>query len=84
MSMTVLATFAVMQGQGDGFGGHQGFPFAWRIWIDVIINGQVSGHYRWGALVADIVFWVVIVLVIGVVVERAVCRFGRSRSRNAA
>jgi hypothetical protein len=78
VSAMLLATTAVallVTGtQSDGFGGHQGLPFAWYSWTDVIIDGRQVGGYRWGGLVADIVVWSVGVLVLGLLVERAVQR----------
>jgi len=74
-----LGTLAVLQAQGDGFGGHRGFPFAWHEWHDVIIDGKVPSQYSWGALAADIVVWIAAILAFGLLVEYAAGRILRRR-----
>ena len=80
---TTAVTLLVSRTQSDGFGGHQGFPFAWYSWIDVIVDGRQVGGYRWGGLVADIVIWSVGVPVFGLRVERA-AQLLLARRKNAA
>jgi len=70
---TVLATLVMLDVHG-GFGGHQGFPFAWHWWTDVIIEGRPVGGYRWGGLAVDIVIWCAVVAALGLLVERVTGR----------
>jgi len=76
---TAFAHFCLLRAQGDGFGGHQGFPFAWHVWIDAVIDGKVSGEYRWVALAADFVIWFAAILVFGLLVERTAHRLFKPR-----
>ena len=81
----VLATLVVLRPQGDGFGGHQGFPFAWCEWEDVVIDGRIPRHYSWGGLVADIIVWFSATVAFGLFVERTAQRlFKRREPKNAA
>ena len=77
LAMLVTAAFAVLvmvKTQGDGFGGHLGFPFAWYYWPDVIVDGRVPGAYSWIGLIADVAFWLSLIFALGLFVERIASR----------
>ena len=73
----VLATLIVLRPQGDGFGGHQGFPFAWCVWPDTVVDGRIPRQYSWGRLAADIIVWFAAVVAFGLLVERTAQRLMR-------
>jgi hypothetical protein len=80
-----LATFAMWVRQSDGFGGHRGFPFAWRWWGEVYTDRGVVAGYLWGRLAADLAIWGALTLAIGLYVERTrVRRLKRHESKKDA
>jgi len=82
---TAFASILMLRPQGDGFGGHKGFPLHWLEWMDTIVDGQVPSRYVWGGLAADILIWVPVILLFGAFVERLVCRAAaRRKTKNAA
>jgi hypothetical protein len=70
--------------RGGGFSGQQGFPFAWYWWTDVSFNGSSTRGYRWVALFADVVIWVVAIISFGLLVERVAQRFFRQHEHTTA
>jgi preprotein translocase subunit SecG len=68
---TAVVTFLMLRRQGGWFAGQQGLPFEWHWWTDVSYNGSPLHGYRWGGLVVDIVIWFVVIIALGVLVERA-------------
>jgi hypothetical protein len=81
---TVFATLATMRAE-VAFAGHQGLPFRWYWWTDLIANDNPTWGYYWGGLAADVFIWVSVILASGLLVESMVRRLARRpRTTNAA
>ena len=72
---SAAATVAMLWFDGGGFAGSRGFPFAWYWWTDVSVNDNPFSGYRWGGLIADVVFWLAMTIGLGLVVEWITQRF---------
>ena len=80
---TASATTAMLGFNGGDLAGHRGFPFVWYWWTDVIVDNSPFG-YRWFGLIADVAFWVVAIVVFGLLVERITQRFFRQYEHTTA
>ena len=77
---TVFAVLAVFRFRGAvGFSAHQGFPFAWHWYTDLVVNNDPGSGYRWCVLVLDVVIWLLAIVAFGSCVEYIAQKVARTQ-----
>jgi len=82
---TATAAIVMLSFDGGGFHGTRGFPFAWYWWNDTGEIGTPLRGVSWFGLVADLIFWLAVIVALGLFVEWVTRRFiRRYETANAA
>ena len=83
---TVFATLEMLRFRGAvGFAAHQGFPFHWYWYTDLIHNNEPANGYIWSGLVLDVVSWLFAIVLLGWCVEYIARRYcSNDESKSAA
>ena len=82
---TVFATIEMLRFRGAiGFAAHQGIPFKWYWYTDLVHNDEPGNGYLWSGLALDILIWFCAIVAFGLCVEYIARRFWRCHElRNA-